>query len=292
MAYTTNPRLPRVRGQAVEMVRKGSSTREVARHFGYDQSTIVRWVTKARKRGYGAIPTKSSRPKKSPKALPKKTVEAIIKKRVENRRCGQVIHQELARDGIDVSLSSVQRTLDRCHLTKKRSPWKRPHDFTPRPVAEHSGALLECDTVHIIAPSGKRIYIYTVIDLYSRWAYAEAVEKIGAQPSVAFIRQAQKKAPFPFEMIQTDNGPEFTTWCTHGLVQMGMKHRHTRVRRSNDNAHIERFNRTVQEECLDRTAHNLSKFRSVLPKYLKYYNEKRLHMGINYQTPVEVMQRY
>lgn len=281
--------MPKIRGQAVELVRKGWSTRRVARHFGFTQSAIVKWVAKSKKLGYGAIPTESSQPKTSPNALPYEIVDAIVTKRIKNRRCGQVVHQELLRDGIEVSLSSVQRTLDRTFLLKKRSPWKRPHDFTPRPEAIHQGALLQCDTIHIIAPDGGRIYVYTIIDLYSRWAYAEVVRKIGAEPSVQFVGRALKNAPFHFEMIQTDNGSEFSTWCTHGLLRMGILHRHGRVRKSNDQAFVERFNRTVQEECLDRTTHTIASFRKALRAYLSYYNNERLHMGIDYKTPREML---
>lgn len=283
--------MPRVRGDAAALLAKGWSTRKVARHLGYNQSTVARWGQIAKKRGYGAIPTRSSRPKTSPKALPREIVSAIVKKRTEIDRCGQVVHHALLRDGIQVSLSSVQRTLERSFLLKKRSPWKRPHDATPRPEAAFPGALVQVDTIHILAPDGSRIYIYTLIDLFSRWAYAEVVEKIGAEASALFLRHAAKKASFAFVMVQSDNGPEFTIRFTHRLLSRGIAHRHSRVRQSNDNAHVERFNRTVQEECLDRTAHNIRDFRAALRKYLPYYNTERLHMGINYQTPEEVMQR-
>jgi len=289
MAYTTNPNIAKVRGEAVEMVRRGWSTRKVARHYGFSQSAIVKWCAKARKRGYGAIPTQSSRPKTNPNALPQEIVTEIIKERVGRRRCAEHVYHALKKRGVEVSLSSVKRTLDRCHLTKKRSPWKRPHDNTPRPIALYSGALLQCDTVHIIAPDGSRIYVYTLIDLYSRWAYAEVVEKIGANPSVLFVRRAQKKASFHFEMIQTDNGSEFSTWCTHGWMRLGIAHRHGRVRKSNDQAHVERFNRTVQEECLDRVAHSIPSFKKALRSYLPYYNNERTHMGIDYQTPSQMI---
>jgi len=292
MAYTTNPNLPRVRGQAVELVRSGWSTRKVARHFGFSQSAIVKWCAKAKKRGYGAIPTESSTPKTSPNALPRDIVSEIIKERTGRRRCAEHVHVALKNKGVEVSLSSVKRTLSRCHLTKKRSPWKRPHDNTPRPIALYSGALLQCDTIHIIAPDGSRIYVYTLIDLFSRWAYAEVVEKIGAQPSVEFVTRAKKKAVFHFEMIQTDNGPEFSTWCTHGWMRLGIAHRHGRVRKSNDQAHVERFNRTVQEECLDRVAHSIPSFKKALKSYLPYYNNERTHMGINYLTPSQMIPSY
>lgn len=169
----------------------------MARHLGYNQSTIARWGQIAARRGYDAIPTRSSRPKTSPRALFREIVRTIVKKRTEINRSGQVVHQLLLRDGVKVSLSSVQRTLERSFLLKKRSPWKRPHDAAPRPEASFPGALIQVDTIHILAPDGSRIYLYTLIDLYARWAYAEVMEKIGAEASVVFLKHAaQKKRPF------------------------------------------------------------------------------------------------
>ena len=292
MAYTKNPALPRVRREAVYLVKqKGWSTRKVARHFGYTHSAVVKWCAKDATGGWRRIETQSSRPKSSPRALSREMVSAIIKERIGRRRCAEHVYHALQKQGIVVSLSSVKRTLDRCHLRKKRSPWKRPHDFTPRPIAAFCGALLELDTIHIIAPDGSRIYIYTIIDLYSRWAYAEVVETIGAHRSAAFARRAQKVAPFRFAMIQTDHGSEFSIRFTHRLLQRDIHHRHSRVRQKDDQAHIERFNRTIQEECLDRVTHTIQSFKRALPEYLRWYNTERSHMGINYQTPLDLVPR-
>ena len=250
MAYTKNPHLPKVRRDAVRLVKQQDwSMRKAARYFGVQPSTVMRWCRKDFTYGEHEIPTLSSKPKRSPRALSRDIVHAIIRKRVGRRRCGQVIHRELIADGISVSLCSVQRTLSRCHLLKKRSPWKRPHDATPRPEATHAGALLQCDTVHFVLPDGSRLYVYTLIDLFSRWAYAEVSEKLRAYKSASFIARAERRAPFSFEMVQTDHGPEFSTRFTHLLLRKGLAHRHSRVRQCNDNAHVERFNRTLQDEC-------------------------------------------
>lgn len=292
MAYTKNPQMSRVRREAVYLVKqKEWSTRMVARHLGYTQSAIVKWCAKDPTGGFRKIETRSSKPKKSPRALSREIVRAIVTERIGRQRCAEHVYHALRKQGVNVSLSSVKRTLDRCHLRKKRSPWKRPHDFTPRPEAAFCGALLELDTIHIIAPDGSRIYIYTVIDLYSRWAYAEVVEKIGAHRSAGFVRRAQKAAPFKFLMIQTDHGSEFSTRFTHRLLQRDIHHRHSRVRQKDDQAHIERFNRTIQEECLDRVTHNIPSFKRALPPYLRWYNGERTHMGINYQTPLDLIPR-
>lgn len=287
-----NPHLPKIRREAVRLVKQeGWSMRKVARHFGYTHSAIVKWCKKDPTGGFRKIETLSSKPKRSPRALSREVVSAVIRERVGRRRCAEHVYHALKKQGVAISLSSVKRTLDRCHLRKKRSPWKRPHDFTPRPVAAFCGALLELDTIHIIAPDGSRIYIYTIIDLYSRWAYAEVVEKIGVHQSAAFARRAQKVAPFRFVMIQTDHGSEFSTRFTHRLLQKDIRHRHSRVRQKDDQAHIERFNRTIQEECLDRIEHSIRSFKVALPKYLHWYNTERTHMGINYQSPLDLVPR-
>lgn len=292
MPYSKNPHLPKVRRDAVNLVKyRHWSMRKVARHFGVEPSTVSRWCKLPFATGWHVLPTHSSRPKTSPNALKKEIVEAIIKKRIGRRRCGQVIYQELKRDGVKVSLPSIQRTLDRLGLLKKRSPWKRPHDKTERPVVTHAGALIQVDTVHIHAPDGTKFYVYTLIDLYSRWAFAEVVDRISAKRSVNFVRRAQRHAPFQFKMVQTDHGSEFSIWFTHALWEKKMQHRHSRVRQANDNAHIERFNRSIQEECLDHTTHTISDFRKAIKKYLPYYNRERLHMGLNFQTPEEVLRR-
>jgi transposase InsO family protein len=198
------------------------------------------------------------------------------------------VHQELLRQGVVVSLSSVQRTLERCKLTRKRSPWKRPHDYTERPVAEAPGSLVQIDTIHLMGKSGK-IYVYTLVDLYSRVAYAWMTPRIGVKKSLVFVRRAQRALPFEIQMIQTDHGPEFSIGFTHGVESLEMRHRHSRVRRSNDNAHVERFNRSVQEECLDFVPHQLERYRKALRQYLPYYNEERLHMGIGFKTPLQMV---
>ena len=289
MPYTTNPKLPRLRMQAVKLVRSGWSVRKVARHTGFNPSTISRWVEKAEPLGRSQlwIPTESSRPRHHPKELPLSIVEAIVQERAKRHRCAEVIHEGLKRRGIQVSLSSVKRTLDREGLLKKRSPWKRPHDATPRPVVEHPGDLVEVDTIHILVPA--RFYVYTILDVCTRWAYAAVVEQIRVKETLLFVRQAKLLSPFPFHMLQSDHGSEFSQGFT---LEVGTQHRHSRVRTPNDNAHLERFNRTLQEECLDLVPTSISAYQKALDEYLPYYNNERLHLSLNFKTPSEVLQSY
>src|SRR5690242_3171543 len=112
MAYTTNPRLPRLRARAVEMVLEGKTVSEVARYFGYTKGAVSKWCKKYPDGGAWLIPTKSSRPHHHPKQLPEETVKTIVSYKKKYKRCSEVIHQHLVNDGISVSLNSVNRKLD------------------------------------------------------------------------------------------------------------------------------------------------------------------------------------
>lgn len=232
------------------------------------------------------IPTKSSKPKHHPKELSEETIQAIVKERFKHNRCAEIVYRELLKQGIEISLSSVKRTLERRGLLKKRSPWKRPHPHVERPRALKAGDLVQIDTIHLMTGKKTRIYIFVLLDVFSRWVCAKAYEKINARTSIEFVKEAERKAPFKFSMLQSDHGPEFGKWF---VTQIQKKHRYTRIGKPNDNAHIERFNRTIQEECLDKYPRNVLVLNKKIPEYLKYYNTKRLHMGISFFSPIQLL---
>lgn len=277
--------------RAVLLVRGGWSVRKAARYLGFSYGAVINWLKKAPTDGRMTIPTESSRPTRHPRALSKELVEAIVEQRKKRKRCGKVVHEELRRRGVFVSLSSVNRTLGRSGLLKKRSPWKRWHFSFHRPEVKNTGDLVQIDTIHLLDGKGKKFYIYTLIDLYSRFAYAKVVSKINTHASLVFVKEAWEEAGFVFRVIQSDHGPEFSSWFSEMLKSAGIAHRHSRVRQSNDNAHVERFNRTVQEECFDLVAKRPQACRRALLEYLPYYNNERPHLGIEMRTPAQVVRR-
>lgn len=286
MAYTINPTMPKLRARAVKMIRSGRSVSEVARYFGYTKSAVSKWCHKVPTFGAYEIPTKSSRPRHHPKELSREMVDTIIAYKQRYKRCSEVIHQHLKNDGISVSLNSVKRKLDDAGLIHKRSPWKRLHLAIERPVPMKPGDLVIVDTIHLMIDKKKRIYVYTLIDVYSRWCYAWAVERINTRKSIEFLNKAQRTAPFIFNCIQSDHGSEFSQ---HFSERIKILHRHSRVRKPNDNSYLERFNRTLQEECLNKLRVDVRIFNKALSTYLHYYNQERLHLGINFQTPNQLL---
>lgn len=281
MPYTNNPYMPRLRRDAA-LYAYQRGVRAASRRFGIPAGTICKWLKKFRLYGNNPIPTQSSRPKSHPKQLPREVVQKIIDIRIRTKRTSEVVHAHLKEAGVAVSINTVRRVIDQAGLMKKKSPWKRYHPPVDRPYPVFPGALVETDTVHRMVSEKKRIYVFTLIDVYSRWAYAKAYERMNAATAVRFLAEAQKHAGFHFQMVQSDHGPEFGMWFVSRIQKT---HRYTRIGKPNDNAHIERFNRTIQEECLDRVLNDVRSINCALRKYLKYYNHERLHLGIELCVP-------
>lgn len=287
MAYSNNPNLPRVRMEAVKQVRSGWSIRQTARYYGFSHSAIINWLRKAPSNQKQLIPTRSSRPWSHPQALSPEMVEKILAYRRERNQCAEILHYRLLTDGYQVSLSSVKRTLQRNQMTRF-SRWKKWHQYPPRPLAEKPGILVQIDTIHD-GGYEDRLYIYTLLDVCSRWAFAIPALRINTHRSLGFVTSAREIAPFSFSALQSDHGPEFSKWFTKRINERGIIHRHSRVRQPNDNAHLERFNRTIQEECISRIPRSLANWRKEIPEYLRYYNEERPHMGLQMKTPVDII---
>lgn len=258
----------------------------MGRYLGYHHTAAMEWVRRSERLGYHPILTLSSRPIRHPKQLTGEVVKKIVEKRLEHNRYAEAVHKELLNDGVEVSLSSVKRTLNRHYLIKKRSPWKRYHPHQDRPYPLKSGDLVQIDTVHRVISEKKRLYVFVLLDVFSRWTYAKAFERMNAKTSIDFVLEAQREAVFHFDMLQSDHGPEFGKWF---VSQIKKKHRYSRIGKPNDNAHIERFNRTLQEECLDKVSNNVNEINCALTTYLRYYNYERVHAGINYLIPMQVV---
>lgn len=290
MAYSIHPNLPQVRRDAVNFVLAGHSVREAARHFGYTHSAVVKWMARASSDRRLNIPTQSSRPHHHPDELPESVVARILEIRKEKDQCAEVIHHRLLQEGVLVSLSSVKRTLKREGVTRF-SKWKKWHQYPEKPSPEKPGILIQIDTMQD-GRATDHLHAYALIDVFSRWGYAQATDRISTHKSFHFVEAARASAPFSFLAIQSDHGSEFSKWFTKQCLARGLEHHHSRVRTPTDNAFVERFNQTLQQQCLNRIPRSLKAWRKALPEFLHWYNTERPHMGLGMQTPAEALKRF
>lgn len=292
MPYTSSPYAPKARFEAAKLVVKdGLKASKVARMYGVHRSTVGKWVKrfpgKTRKLNqYGHfISTLSSAPNHHPKQTSEEVIERIIQLRNKYKRCAPVIHAHLREEGYKISVRTVGRVLKREGLIRRKKQSRFLKGIYPRPEAKYPGDLIQMDTIHIIRADGSRYYIFCLIDVYSRFAYAEYSTNLKQSTSYKVVKNAQKYLKFNFKMVQTDHGPEFRSGFTYQLSRSSIKLRHSRIRHPNDNAHIERFNRTLQEECFDFLPPNEKIIKRDLKNYLEYYNKERLHLSLELKTP-------
>ncbi len=181
-------------------------------------------------------------------------------------------------------------------MVKLKYHRNRRYKSIPRPKILNPGDLVEIDTIHLFNPISKqKRYVYTVIDLYTRMAYARVYGDLKPGHSIDVIIEAEQYFGFKFKTVQSDNGLEFSRYFETKLEAKGIQIRHTRLGRPNDNAHIERFNRTIQEECTGSyylESESLKKLDNKILNYIDFYNYKRIHLGIGYRTPAGMLHRF
>ena len=119
----------------------------------------------------------------------------------------------------------------------------------------------------------------------SRYYYAEYSKYLSPTRSALVVRNATRYFKFKIRVVQTDHLSEFSESFYFLLRDLKIQHRHTRIQKPNDNAHIERFNRTIQEEGFKSKLPNKDLIEKHLKKFIYYYNNQRYHLGINCNTP-------
>jgi transposase InsO family protein len=90
-------------------------------------------------------------------------------------------------------------------------------------------------------------------------------------------------APFPIRHIQTDNGNEFLKHFAQSCLDNALVHFFNYPRHPQSNGHIERLNRTSQEQFVDWYTDSLDDpdvFNRSLLNYLIWYNTENQHLGI------------
>ena len=321
MSYCTGKHIEKSRGLAMKMlVIEKKPIGIIADRFGVNRSTIWRWYQKwqlqnsekelvnhyrpSRKPGEHfrwdnirwSIPSFSAAPK-HPHTLPDNLIQLVLDVRDQLKRCAEIvwyhINQVLC---IKISLSSVRRILKRHgKMNKPKHHRNRRYKGVPRPQILAPGDLVEIDTIHLFNPISKqKRYVYTVIDLYTRMAYARVYKELKPINSLNTILEAEQYFGFKFKVVQSDNGLEFSNYFSDRLEKRGIKIRHTRLGRPNDNAHIERFNRTIQEECTGNyylESESLKNMDDKILSYIDFYNYHRIHLSISYRTPAEMLHR-
>ena len=199
----------------------------------------------------------------------------------------------LRNDGWQAGKKLVQRIRRECGLRVKqwlKRPRRRGRSTGIIPTrAERLNHVWSWDFVADRTDNGGRLRILCLIDEYSRECLAlHVARKLTAEDLIEVMERlvAERGAP---AHIRSDNGSEFIARILQRwLAQRQVKTLYIEPGSPWQNGHVESFNGSLRDECLDREVMlSVAEARVLIEDYRRHYNEERPHGGIGYRTPAQ-----
>lgn len=183
-----------------------------------------------------------------------------------------------------------QLKLNQKRRAKKRLPKRIWH---PLMVPQRPNHVWSADFVSDALYAGSRFRAFTVIDDFNREAVAIEIDtSLTAQRLIRVFERLRVSRGLP-DILRVDNGPEFisselVTWAESA----GMTIMYIQPGEPNQNAYIERFNRTYRDEVLNLYLfESLTEVREITYWWMIEYNEQRPHDALEDLTPAEYMEQ-
>ena len=280
--------------------------------FGAKRSTLYNWWKKYKDSGYKI---ESLNPdSQAPKKTRKRNINPLILKEIKRLRlefCPNMgkdkvkifLDQFCIENKIQtISSSTIGRIIKekkiyhqrqkvthygKIKIIKKTKKLRKPKGFK----AQQSGDLIEIDTI-VRFDWGIKRYIITAIDINTRFAFAYVYKNHNSNSAKDFLKKLEEIYPYKIKRIQTDNGSEFHKHFKDYLKKKRITHYWNYKGQPSKNGHIEKYNRTIQEEFIDQHSvllEDIANFNKRLMEYLIWYNTKRPHWSLNLISPVDYL---
>ncbi len=285
---------PEIRSFLIGLHVQGRSLSDLSREFGVPREVLSRWWQRVQAEGLEGLTPRSRRPHRSPR-IAQRTVHRILQLR--RRRLGPARIAVL----VGVSAMTVHRVLTRhgeAHLPRpRRRPAKRYEKSRP-------GELLHLDIKLLPALRNARYdYEFAAVDDFCREAVVAITTEQTSVAATAFLEHVVDRLPYRIEAVLTDNALAFTmkrAWHCDRLTRfeqacrsLGIAHHLLRPRRPQSNGKVERFFRTVDDECLAlQTQWTFHHRNRAVERFVWFYNHERPHLSLHGMTPVQRRDAY
>ena len=213
----------------------------------------------------------------------------------ERRRFGyRRLHILLEREGWIANHKRIYRVYKAMKLNLRRKAKQRlpKRERVPLYVPRLPDTVWSADFMADALACGRRFRTFNVVDDFNREAlHIEVDTSISSARLIRIFEQLKRDHGLP-QVLRTDNGPEFLGEAFVQWAKLnGMAIRYIQPGKPNQNAYIERFNRTFREEVLDQHLFTrLDDVREAAYWWMLEYNEERPHDSLGDMTPVEYRQ--
>lgn len=212
--------------------------------------------------------------------------------------------QQLRKEGIHTSENRVARLMKTAGLQARPKRAFRPRTTDsnhPNPIAPNQlkaapaptapDQVWVSDITYIWTLQGW-IYLAAVMDLFSRrivgWALSDTLETTLVKEALA--RAQKERRPPPGLLHHSDRGCQYASHAYRALLESwAMNASMSAAGCCYDNAAMESFWSTLKTELVPETCFaGLREARTALFEYIElFYNPKRLHSALGYQSPVD-----
>lgn len=120
----------------------------------------------------------------------------------------------------------------------------------------------------------KKVVIFTAIDDASRVVYSSLFENHNESSTLTFLSELISKVPFPIRAIRTDQGREYSKKVQDFLTRNHIEHNKNPAYTPQHNGKVERYHRTMKENCTDFWNWNddIETYEYQLKLWTDYYN--------------------
>lgn len=296
------------RSLIIKRLDAGWTQAQVAEATGVCRATVARWARRYRDEGITGLEDRSSRPKRSPRALPKTVTDLICAfRRVSGLGPHQIagwlnmapstVYGVLRRAGLSI-LAHMDRTTREVIRYEKERPGELLHMDVKklRRIPDGGGRRKDPDwyvtntSYRIRGPLRGQDFIHVAIDDHSRFAYVEALPNEKADTTVGFLERAVKAYAalgVKIEHILTDNGANYISRLFKKRAQeLGICPHRTRPYRPQTNGKAEAFIKTLKREWAYNRLYTSNNERlDILPMFVDYYNHRRPHTSLDLLPP-------
>lgn len=224
-------------------------------------------------------------------------IEALNRLAVDHPREGFWLYRKrLRQDGFACNHKRLYRVYCAMRLNLPRRMKKRLLSRTRQalavvPIPDYIWSI---DFMHDSLYTGRSFRTFNVVDDFAREGLAIEVDtSIGAERVIRVLEGVVTWRGLP-RAIRCDNGPEFlahrfVAWCAERAIEI----RYIQPGKPNQNAFIERFNRTFRHTVLDLYLFDdLEQVRAQAHAFLLDYNERRPHGSLEDLPPVVYRRQY
>lgn len=199
--------------------------------------------------------------------------------------------KSLRRKGYRWNHKRVYRVYCELRLNQKRRAKKRLPKRIKQPllVPQLPNQVWSADFMSDTLYAGKRFRTFNVIDDFNREVLQVEIDtSITGKRLIRVFERLRLDRGLP-DVLRVDNGPEFLSGEFVAWAEsVGMMIQYIQPGEPNQNAYIERFNRTYRNELLDLYLfRNLAEVREATYWWMIEYNEQQPHDSLGDLTPVE-----